>query len=1051
MALDSNIETIIKNNITYPAFVLSKDLNIVGMNDAGEEFLNAKVHDSFLQFFDEYTSQYFERMFLEAGNQENPVKEKVKIKTINFPHTQEFLVIISIFRIDKNEYFLVSLDAGFQRKKISAAFEVITEDFDSLIQEREMREIFSDIKKNYPFSIIEKKQIQKKIDRIGKHVWFKDKDGKYIFVNKIFAESIGMKTTQIEGRAENEALSGYLSRFFELVNNYIFNTANAVILKGVDKTTPKIFDLAHQIIEIPILDIDNNVIAIFGCAYDAGAESYSEEEKNETSLFESAVLSSDIATVIFDREFNIQAINHSAKNLFSYRKKNDEDFDLPSEVFGKELWTKIQFQAKKENGSGEVIKFFHQIKGNKDYPVKIEISLTDLTSVSGEQIGYLLNAIERKQNAAAVNVPTADSAKQLISNFPEAVLVYETESLKFLFANKAAVELYGYSKESFLQMDLTDLYAPEDIQSLLEANSGAESASVLRHKKSDGSSVLVETQNLDFEFEGKKAQLTIVKNVDEKIAQSKQLQLFKTAFETSDNLIFITDTEGFIRFANAKVNELLGFFDAELEERPFLSLLADGDRARVNTNIFHAKITSSEAFDISVKNSENEYIDMHLIAAPIFSLNNQVESYSIILKLKRDPKGETIVTKTVRESGDSSGINPTFLSNLFHELLTPINVIVGFVQELTDSVENPNEEQLESLDIIKENQKLLLQTMNTAVEYSHIEQKDIKLKPEKTVFVDLLDELEDNTKKFSSSKGVELSYSKISSSLSFVSDKQRFTSLLTLFVKFAIQMTKEKKIFLSAYHYGDDSFILAVKDSREGITPNLLKNLRELYTADETVIRHAFGSSRFTVRLLKKLTEILAEKREVVTKENEPFEFGLVFPTTLAVDDQAVKPEKTKGAAAKAGEKPVEETEELKEDEKPEEPLNIDYSQLSCLYVEDQIDSQILFKVQMKDLKAIEFADSFENALPLLKSKSFNFIVLDINLQGAYNGLDALRVIRKMPVYIDVPIIAVSAYVLPGDKERFIEAGFDDFIAKPVLRDKLYASLNSILKKYAVS
>ena len=1047
MALDSNIETIIKNNITYPSFVLSKEFEIVGMNEEGEKFLNAKTHDLFFQYFDEYTSQYLERMFLESRNHDRPVREKIKIKTKKISHSEEYLVIVSLFRVDKNEYFLISFDGIFHHQKFSAAFEVMTDDFDTLISEGEIKEIFSDVKKNYPFSVIEKKQIQKKIDKIKKHIWFKDKEGKYIFVNKTFAESIGMKAVQIEGRDESEVLSGYLSRFFELVNNYVFNTANAVILKGVDKTTPKIFNLSHQIIEMPITDIDNNVIAIFGCSFDPDDLKIEiEETAEESNLYEKAVLFSDIPTIIFDREFNVQAVNDSAKKLFSFEGLNNEEPQLPSDVFGKELWTKIQYQIDKENGSGKVKRFSHQIKGGKDFPVKIEVVIADLHSASGDRIGYVLTAVEQKQIETTGKISSVDHAKQLMNNLPEAVLVYETESLKFLFVNKAAVNLYGYSRENFIQMDLTDLYAPEDIQSLLEANSDENKVSVLKHKKSDGSSVLVETRNIDFEYDDKKAQLAIVKNIDEKIAQSKQLQLFKTAFETSDDLILITDTEGFIRFANAKVNELLGFFDSELEDRPFLSLLADGDRARVNTNIFHAKITSSEAFDISVKNSENEYIDMHLIAAPIFSLNNQVESFSIILKLKRDAKGETVVTKTVHEKDDSSGINPTFLSNLFHELLTPINVIVGFVQELTDSIDNPNDEQRESLEIIKENQKLLLQTMNTAVEYSHIEQKDIKLKPEKTVFVDLLDELEDSAKKLSSSKGIELAYSKISSSLSFVTDKQRFTSLLTLFVKFAIQMTKEDKIFLSAYNYGDDSFILAVKDLREGITPNLLKNLRELYTADETVIRHTFGSSRFTVRLLKKLTEILAVKREVVTKENEPFEFGIVFPISLQVDEQEVKTEEKEEPVAK----PAAENEEEIE-EKFEEPLNIDYSQLSCLYVEDQVDSQILFKVQMKELKSIEFADSFENALPLLKSKSFNFIVLDINLQGAYNGLDALRIIRKMPVYVDVPIIAVSAYVLPGDKERFVEAGFDDFIAKPVLRDKLYASLNSIFKKYAVS
>lgn len=98
----------------------------------------------------------------------------------------------------------------------------------------------------------------------------------------------------------------------------------------------------------------------------------------------------------------------------------------------------------------------------------------------------------------------------------------------------------------------------------------------------------------------------------------------------------------------------------------------------------------------------------------------------------------------------------------------------------------------------------------------------------------------------------------------------------------------------------------------------------------------------------------------------------------------------------------------------------------------------------MKELKEIKFAVSFEEALPLLDSCHFDFIVMDINLQGEYNGLDALRIIHKMPGYENIPIIAVTAYVLPGDKEKFIAAGFNDFISKPIFREKMIDSLEKI-------
>jgi CheY-like chemotaxis protein len=80
----------------------------------------------------------------------------------------------------------------------------------------------------------------------------------------------------------------------------------------------------------------------------------------------------------------------------------------------------------------------------------------------------------------------------------------------------------------------------------------------------------------------------------------------------------------------------------------------------------------------------------------------------------------------------------------------------------------------------------------------------------------------------------------------------------------------------------------------------------------------------------------------------------------------------------------------------------------------------------------------------MLESRTFDFIVMDINLQGEYNGLDALKIINKMTAHENTPIIAVTAYVLPGDKEKFISTGFNDFVSKPIFREKMIESLERV-------
>lgn len=125
----------------------------------------------------------------------------------------------------------------------------------------------------------------------------------------------------------------------------------------------------------------------------------------------------------------------------------------------------------------------------------------------------------------------------------------------------------------------------------------------------------------------------------------------------------------------------------------------------------------------------------------------------------------------------------------------------------------------------------------------------------------------------------------------------------------------------------------------------------------------------------------------------------------------------------------------------------LNLSELSCLYIEDQVDSQILFKTQLKELKNIELAENFEKALLLINSKKFDFIVMDINLPGEHNGMDAMKLFRQIPGHEEDIIIATTAYVLPGDKDKFILAGFDGFISGPVFKEKLVEEIENLLEK----
>lgn len=693
----------------------------------------------------------------------------------------------------------------------------------------------------------------------------------------------------------------------------------------------------------------------------------------------------------------------------------------------------------------------------------------------------------------------------LLQTSPEPIFIYDLENLKFLDMNEATLKLYGYGKEEFLNMDLTDLYAPEDIQTLIESSNNHVAENIYsgpyRHKKKDGSSILVKISKTSIDYNGRKAHFNIVKDVTKDLEKDKNISLYKYIFDNSSDLIITTDIHGFITFSNKEFLSKLGYSAAEVNKTPINSFLGQEDKSLFNSAVFRADLQDKKVISASLKHKNGTLIKSDIVVSPVKDFKGVTDTFAFIFSVEGN---ESKSVKSTSENDSSSELDSSFLSHLFHEILTPINVIIGFGQELIDSIENPTSEQKESTDIILENQKSLLQIMDTAGEYASLAQKNVTLEPQEVTFVDLIDEFESSTKKNSELYKTKLNYGKISSSLNFVTDKHRFITLVSTYVSFGMKLTHNTSIYLSAQPYDEDHFVISIKDEKTTITNDLVNGLRDIFSQDENIIRQRHGFSRFSVRLLRKLLSVLNAKTGLVKKGSVPTEYGIIIPNELVVDVEAVKetetdsevvefdqPEVTKQVeftpksydnnqkvnnnngkdiidevaeeeasfddfefetpppVKKQEQKPVFKQFPKKEftPSKPQKSDKLDLKHFTCLYLEDQVDSQILFKVQMKDLKKIEVANSLEKAFPIIENQKFDFIVMDINLQGEYNGLDALKIIRQLPGYQAVPIIAVTAYVLPGDKEKFIAAGFNDFISKPVLRENLYSTLEKVFNQ----
>ncbi len=117
------------------------------------------------------------------------------------------------------------------------------------------------------------------------------------------------------------------------------------------------------------------------------------------------------------------------------------------------------------------------------------------------------------------------------------------------------------------------------------------------------------------------------------------------------------------------------------------------------------------------------------------------------------------------------------------------------------------------------------------------------------------------------------------------------------------------------------------------------------------------------------------------------------------------------------------------------------------LYIENNIDTQELVKIFLHQLAEVDCAIHAENILQLLSEKNYDLILLDINLPGRIDGTDAIKLIRRDERFKDIPIIAVTAYAMIGDREKFLKLGCNEYISKPFFREELQTKVQNILNE----
>ena len=115
------------------------------------------------------------------------------------------------------------------------------------------------------------------------------------------------------------------------------------------------------------------------------------------------------------------------------------------------------------------------------------------------------------------------------------------------------------------------------------------------------------------------------------------------------------------------------------------------------------------------------------------------------------------------------------------------------------------------------------------------------------------------------------------------------------------------------------------------------------------------------------------------------------------------------------------------------------------LVVEDNTETQLIIKVNLRDIYDVEITDNIDDAISLIKNNNFDLVLLDINLGNSDDGRDVLNMIKKEPDYSNLPVIIITAYDIDDDEKDLLMKLSCDYLEKPLDKKVLLNSIGSCL------
>jgi len=386
---------------------------------------------------------------------------------------------------------------------------------------------------------------------------------------------------------------------------------------------------------------------------------------------------------------------------------------------------------------------------------------------------------------------------------------------------------------------------------------------------------------------------------------------------------------------------------------------------------------------------------------------------------------------SIEKAEKSSKAKSEFLSTMSHEIRTPLNAVIGMSNLLM--MNNPREDQVDNLDILKFSANNLLSIVNDVLDFSKIESGKVEFEKIKFNMVELMNNICGGQIIKAEEKGLKF-YLDVDSRLkskSIFGDPTRITQIIFNLVSNAIKFTHEGNVWVRVTSLGDRHNTLtvnfSVKDTGIGIEEANIEAIFEPFTQESITTTRQYGGTGLGLAIVKRLLELQNIQMHVASKVGIGSEFS--FNMEFAISTEKI-------AAASNGLPTTQQADAA--------------NGLQILIAEDNPVNVMLMKKLLSKWNIVPtIAENGERAVELVQYGNINIVLMDLQMP-VMNGFDAASEIRKLtdPKKANIPIIALTASALFDIREKVQEAGMNDYVSKPFkpdeLKDKIFTLIEEV-------